>query len=393
VTPAGSNRDPQHNAYRRDSFTYVAFLALFAFGVLNSALGAALPYLRAIEHLSYLPAASHQVAFALGGGLSGLLSARWAPGRGRVQVVRVGLVGMALGGLGLSYGNRILLTVPSAFLMSLAGTAALISLWSALAERHGPHRAIAMTEGEVSVSLGAIAAPLLLSVLAGTALGWRGAFVVAAATVLAVVLVSAPVAVPPAGSIPGGATPPARWLTPTLVTAFAVVAVEWSVSFWLASYLNDDVGLRRGIAVATVSVFFAAMLVGRLAASQLARWITAETLLAGSLLCTLAGLLVLLPALNGVTATIAVSVVGIGLGPTFPLTSAVHVAVRPASATTAMSDVLAIASVGQIIGPLLVGAIAAVSNLRAGLLITPAVVLTALAALQRQRHHARRDSP
>jgi fucose permease len=206
-------------------------------------------------------------------------------------------------------------------------------------------------------------------------------------------LVSAPVAVPPAGSIPGGATPPARWLTPTLVTAFAVVAVEWSVSFWLASYLNDDVGLRRGIAVATVSVFFAAMLVGRLAASQLARWITAETLLAGSLLCTLAGLLVLLPALNGVTATIAVSVVGIGLGPTFPLTSAVHVAVRPASATTAMSDVLAIASVGQIIGPLLVGAIAAVSNLRAGLLITPAVVLTALAALQRQRHHARRDSP
>jgi fucose permease len=389
VTPAGTSPDRQSSAYHRDTFTYLAFLALFAFGILNSALGAALPYLRAIEHLSYLPAASHQVAFALGGGLAGLLSGRWAPGRDRSRVIRLGLAGMALGGLGLSYGNRIPLTVPSAFLMSLAGTAALISLWSALAETHGPQRAVAMTEGEVSVSLGAIAAPLLLSVLAGTVLGWRGAFVVAAATVFVVVLVSVPVAVPPAGGHPGGVPPPVRWLAPTLIAAFAVVAVEWSVSFWLASYLNDDVRLRRGVAVAMVGVFFAAMLVGRLAASQLARRIPAEALLAGSLVCTLAGLLILLPAPNGVAAAIAVSVVGVGLGPTFPLTSAVHVAVKPASATAAMSDVLAIAAVGQIIGPLLVGAIAAVSSLRAGLLITPAVALAALAALQLQRRRAR----
>jgi MFS family permease len=390
VRSAGTNRSPQDSAYHRDTFTYVAFLALFAFGILNSALGAALPYLRAIEHLSYLPVAGHQVAFALGGGLAGLLSARWAPGRGRTWVIRLGLAGMALGGFGLSYGNRIPLTVLSAFLMSLAGTTALISLWSALAETHGSRRAVAMTEGEVSVSLGAIAAPLLLSVLANTALGWRGAFVVAAATVVVVVLVSVPVAVPPAGNRSGGVSTPVRWLAPTLMVAFTVVAVEWSVSFWLASYLNDDVGLRRGRAVAMVGVFFAAMLIGRLGVSQLARWISAELLLAGSLVCTLAGLLVLLPAHNTATAVIGVSIVGVGLGPTFPLTSAVHVAVKPASATTAMSDVLAIASAGQILGPLLVGAIAAVSNLRAGLLITPAVVLAALAALHRQHGQARR---
>jgi fucose permease len=392
VRRARSTRDRHRSEYRRDPFTYIAFLALFVFGILNSALGAALPYLRAVEHLSYLPAASHQVGFAIGGGLAGLLSARWAPGRGRGPVVRIGLIGMALGGLGLGYGNRFGLTVPSAFLMSLAGTAALISLWSALADTHGAHRAVAMTEGEVSVSLGGIAAPLLLSVLAGTTLGWRAAFVVAAGTVLVFVVVSLGVAVAPASSHPASVSTPVRWLAPTLVAAFAVVAVEWSVSFWLASYLNDDVGLRRSVAVAMAGAFFAAMLVGRLAASQLARAIPAEVLLAGSLVCTLAGLLVLLPAPNGLTAAIGVSVVGLGLGPTFPLTSAVHVAAKPASATTAMSDVLAIASLGQIIGPLLVGAIAAASSLRAGLLITPAVVVAALIALHRQRHPARRDA-
>lgn len=45
------------------------FSVLFGFGVLNAILGPALPYLRAEEHL-YLTGALHQLAFAVGGGLS-----------------------------------------------------------------------------------------------------------------------------------------------------------------------------------------------------------------------------------------------------------------------------------------------------------------------------------
>ena len=62
-------------AYRRDRTTWSAFGALFAFGFLNAVLGPALPYIRAVEHISYLVGSLHQVAFALGGGLAGLLAA------------------------------------------------------------------------------------------------------------------------------------------------------------------------------------------------------------------------------------------------------------------------------------------------------------------------------
>ena len=71
--------------------------------------------------------------------------------------------------------------------------------------------------------------------------------------------------------------------TPTLVVVFAVVALEFSLSFWLASYLNDSVRISRGLAVIMVSGLHAANLAGRLLASRLARHTTTECLLGASL--------------------------------------------------------------------------------------------------------------
>lgn len=138
--------------YRRDGLTWVLFVVLLAFGFLNAVLGAALPYIRSVEHGSYLIAAVHQVAFAIGGGLAGLSAARGGL-KGRGAVIRLGLLGTALAGLVLGYGNVALSTVPAAFLISVLGTSALVRLWAVLAERHGSRRAVALSEGEVSVSL------------------------------------------------------------------------------------------------------------------------------------------------------------------------------------------------------------------------------------------------
>ena len=62
--------------YRRDAMTWAVYSGLLAFGFLNAVLGPALPYLRATEHISYLVSAFHQVAFAIGGGLAGLIAVR-----------------------------------------------------------------------------------------------------------------------------------------------------------------------------------------------------------------------------------------------------------------------------------------------------------------------------
>lgn len=378
--------------YRRDSFTWAAFAALAAFGFLNAILGPALPYLRSVEHISYLVGALHQVAFAVGGGLAGLLATH-APSRlTRAATIRLGLAGAALAGIGLGYGNHAAITVTAALLVSLLATAALIRLWAALADAHHTHRAVAMTEGEVSVSAGGIIAPLLISALAATVLSWRFAFVGGAAIVAAAVLASAAVPIPPSATTPppapaaDGITAGRRRPAPTLVLVFAIVALEFSLSFWLASYLTDSVGLPRELAVSMVSVLYAANLTGRVLASRLARHLRTERVLAAAILAGLGGMPFLLTATNAATAALGLAVTGAGIGATFPLASSLHVAASQRSADNALGAVLTTAALGQILGPLLVAVIAQTAGLRLGLLTLPALAVLAAAALT--RHHA-----
>ena len=66
------------------------------------------------------------------------------------------------------------LGVGGALVMSFLGTSALIRVWAALADHHGPRRPVAMTEGEVAVSFAGILTPLLISGLAAVSLStWK----------------------------------------------------------------------------------------------------------------------------------------------------------------------------------------------------------------------------
>jgi MFS family permease len=376
-------------SYRRDAFTWTAFGALFAFGYLNALLGPSLPYIRAAEDIPYLVGALHQAAFAIGGGLAGLISARDRLRLGRRTVIAGGLVGASLAGLAVGYGALAPVTIAGAFVMGLLATLALIRVWAALADAHGSRRAIAMTEGEVAVSLAGIATPLLIGALAAGAATWRLAFaigtVIAALAAAAVFRADVPAPHPPA---------PERSalgrLQPTLVIVFAIVGLEFALSFWLASYLNDDVGLARTTAVAMVSGLYAANLLGRVAASRLARAHTPERLLAVALGTVLAGLPLLLAASGAAAALAGIFLAGAGIGALFPLTSSLHVQASRRSADSALGQTLTVAAVGQTAAPLLAGAIAQASTLRAGLLVLPALAVLAAGGLAA---HRRQTSP
>jgi len=374
--------------YRRNPITWVAFVELLSFGVLNAGLGAALPFLRDAEHFSYLGGVLHQVAFSVGGGLAGMLTARARHMPGRPWTIRGGLLGAAVAWLGVGYGDRLAITASAAFLVSLLATAALIRLWAVLADVHGPRRAVAMAEGEVWVSLGGIISPLLIAAMAGTAFGWRSAFVLAPLLVAATVLFTLRVPIPP----PVARTPPEsgtdrssrRRFPPLLVVVFAIVALEFALTFWLASYLADDVGLNRQLAVTMVSGLYAANLLGRVLASRLAQRFRVEPVLAGALAVVLLGLPILLTPQNVVTAELGLAIAGVGIAATFPLTSALHVATSRHGADAAMGQVLAIASVGQMCGPIVVAVLAQVSNLRVGLIALVGFTLVAVGALRWQ---------
>jgi MFS family permease len=161
--PAAAPAAEQHAAgdfYRRDSATWAAFGALFAFGFFNAVLGPALPYIRAAEGISYLVGALHQAAYALGGGLAGLLAARQRRFASRRTIIVVGLAGAVPAALALGYGDAPAITIAGAMAMSLLATSALIRLWATLADIRGARRAVAMSEGEISVSLAGILTPL-----------------------------------------------------------------------------------------------------------------------------------------------------------------------------------------------------------------------------------------
>lgn len=207
--------------YRRDDLAWAAFGALFGFGILNAVLGPALPFLRAELGLTYLTGALHQVAFALGGGTAGLVAAGGRSRLSRRSTVAAGLAAGGVAALGIGFGPTVWVTVGASYVTSACATAALIAVWATLADVHAAHRAVALTEGEIAVSLAGVASPVLVGVLAATALGWRSAFVagalIAVAASFSVLRVGIPAALaPPVETSPG---PGLRRLPPTLLTS------------------------------------------------------------------------------------------------------------------------------------------------------------------------------
>ena len=383
-SPATTQAPP----YQRDAVTWAAFSALFGFGMLYAVLGPVLPFLRAELGLSYLAGALHQVAFAVGGGTAGLVAAAGRNHLSRRTTVVAGISGAGLAGLGIAFGPNVVVTVAASYLVSFCATSALIPIWATLADVHARNRSVAMTEGEVSVSLAGVVTPLLVGLLASTALGWRSASIVAAVVALAasaavlVVGMPAPVAAPKRGE--GASVARRRRLPPTLLTIFAVVAMEFVLSFWLASYLADEVGFSPGRAAGTVALLYAAQLIGRVVTSRLARRISPRPLIVGALLVVLVGTPALLS--DGVPwlVIVGILVAGAGIGAMFPLASALHVQASPRNADGALGQTLTVASVAQICGPLAAGAIAQVADLQLALLLVPGfAVLVGFSLLRR----------
>jgi MFS family permease len=367
--------------YRRDRFTWAAFGALFAFGYANALLGPSLPFIRATEHISYVVAAAHQVAFSIGGGVAGWIARRGRLSIGRKAMIGGGLAGAAAAGIGLGYGRTPLLTLPAALVMGMTATFALIRIWGALADAHGPRRAVAMTEGEVAVSLAGIVTPLVIGELAQTAVSWRGAFAIGVGVVAVAVLFIGG-AVFPQPSSDEHRDPSNNRFRPTLVIVIAIVALEFALSFWLSSYLNGSVGIARSDAVALVSALYGANLCGRLLASRLAHTHAPERLLAAALAIVLAGLPFALAATAPPAAIIGIALTGTGIGALFPLTASIHIHARGGSADAALGEILTVAALGQMTGPFVAGLIAQVAGLRIGLIaVLPALALLAAAGL------------
>jgi fucose permease len=254
-------------------------------------------------------------------------------------------------------------TVPAAFVMGLCGALTLVTSQALLSDRHGEYGAVAVTESNVTASACSIAAPLLVGASAVAGLGWRAALAVpvAALIMLAALFLLKPPDLPRSvrkeDEVAGG-----RTLSPRYWALWALVALgvasEWCVAYWGADFLADGTGLTRSAAATSLTAFFAAMLVGRIASSRLARSLPPMVLLAATLGLALAGFPLFWLSPGSILTLAGLFVTGLGIGGVYPLGISAAIAAVPGNSDAAAAR-LAIGGGGAIlVAPFVLGALA-----------------------------------
>lgn len=372
----------------RDRFTWLAYFMLAYYAYLQSGLGPLMPFLGEELDLSYTLRAMHLSAFALGMILAGLTGDAVARRFSRREVFWAGGAGLALSTVLLTVMHTPFLTIASAFLMGFLGTYLLVMIQAALSDHHGERRAVALTESNIAASISSMLVPIFISQSENIGIGWRAAIILGAGAWLVMLLTFSGERIPPSeATAPSegkqtGKLPRTYWLY-WLVIALGV-AVEWSMIFWGADFLEKVVGLSKVDASGSMAIFFAAMLIGRISGSRLTRVFPTSRLLIAAILTVLVGFPMLwlaqIPLLN----LIGLFLVGLGVANLFPLTLSAASGVAAGQSNKASARISLAAGTAILIAPQVLGTTADQIGIQnafgiAGVLIVAVLVLTVMA--------------
>ena len=351
-----------------------------------------MPFLRAELGMSYATASLHFSAFALGVLPAGLLGDRLSGAFGRRRMVWGGSSGMATGAVLLVAGAHPAVTLVGTLMMGTFGGLLLMNLQATLSDAHGEGRSVAISESNVVASLFAIVAPLAIGAFerAGI-LGWRGAML---AAVAALVLVygrfrGAPIPnAKPTGAdgkaVSSGPLPPLFW--GYCAVLFLATAVEWSMAFWGAAFLQDEVGFRTPGAAALMGAFFVAMLVGRILGSRLARLVSTAAILFGAQLVAIVGFALFwlvpltVPGTWGAASSVAgLFVTGLGVANLYPFVVSAATGIVPEQADRAVARIALVGGSAILLAPLVLGSAADVFGIGKAYGVVAALLLAAVA--------------
>lgn len=363
-----------------------AYAAFIAFGALWGTWGAALPAIR--DHADVNEAQLGMALVLIGvGALPAMALTGRAVDRAGGRVVAVAMVVLALTGV-------VVATVATGP-VSLAGCLWVLGAASGAAdvganavagadERRTGRPVLTRAHGMFSAAV--VVASLVTGGLQAAGLG-----VVAAFVLVVVVAVAAAVplwAVPAVPGAPGkGSRPdhPRRRSGLFLSCAAAgsvgalAFAVENAHQSWGAVFMADELAVTSGLTATAPAIFAGVSALTRFAIAGIARTPAGPTLTAGASVAV-GGTLLLAHASEIPTALAGLALAAAGTSVIFPtLLGAVLVNVPEADRGRATSTVAAVAYVGFIMGPVLVGAVAGAADLRVAM--TAVAGVAALAAV------------
>ena len=266
---------PGPSSFVRTGTTWLSYALAANFSYLVNILGPMMPFLRSEMGLSYTMASLHFSAFAGGRVLAGLTSDRLIARLGRQRAAWGGTFGAVLGAAILIMGRHPAVTIAGALIMGIMGASIPVITQAALADQHGPLRAVAFAEVNAAGSGSAVLAPLFVGFFARlSGIGWRGALGLAIFLPLLLFVVFRHQTFPGSarprlGAKSDEALPKAFWVY--WVVLVLVVSVEFCIVYWATDFLEQTKGLARPDAALSTSLFAAGMFFGRLLGSRILR--------------------------------------------------------------------------------------------------------------------------
>ncbi len=286
-------------------------------------LGPITPFLKDELRLSYTISSFHFTAFAVGILLIGIGGHLVIQRIGRRVSLWVGMAGISLSALLLLAGRNPVITIGACFLMGLVGSLILAIVPAALSDLHGELRAVALSEANVIASLLATSAPLMVGWFARSFDSWRLPLEIMAFAPLLLFLglrndTASQNISTSTESIPSGQPLPALFWMYWVGIALGV-SVEFCMIFWSADYLEQVLGLIKADAAQAVSLFLAAMIVGRVTGSRLVQRFSTRSVVTSSIVIASIGFLIFWRTENIFLGLSGLFLTGLGVANLYPL--------------------------------------------------------------------------
>jgi MFS family permease len=270
---------------------------------------------------------------------------------------------LALGLLSLGFATGYAGIAVLVFLLSLFGSPIGAIGQSIMLDMFPDRRERNLSLQTFFAAAGSFLAPLIVSLNYSVGLSWKWPFI---ETALLAIGLCAAIFLSPIPSSRGGSKRPGilPLLRNTKVLSVATliflsVAIDLGFSFWLAEYFKAELHAPLRLSSAVVGFYLAGIIAGRLAITALLKKLSVGRLLASGLTLALASILVFILAPPMPIKIVACVLYGLGVGPVFPLLMSIGVKQRPDGPGAVTGMLYAFLSLGGMVFPLLVGAIAA----------------------------------
>ena len=309
--------------FHRDRFTWLAYLSLAFYGYFLNVLGPITPFLKEELQLTYTVSSFHFTAFAVGILLVGVGGHMLIQRIGRLRSLWIGMIGISLSALLLLAGKNPVITIGASFLMGLIGSLILAIVPAALSDQHGEMRAVALSEANVTASLLATSAPLMVGWSANLFNNWRLALGIIACTPLLLFVALGKGTSPKTISTSDEPTLSNQPL-PSLFWVYWIaivlgVSIEFCMIFWSADYLEQVLGMVKANAAQAVSLFLAAMILGRISGSRLVQRFSTRLVVTVSILIASIGFLIFWRTENVFLGLSGLFITGLGVANLYPL--------------------------------------------------------------------------